>query len=901
MPKKFIITVGSIDKEVFPLNKEIIYDFDQNDGNIFYNKKLGSTLKFYNEKAKGIDDFDFFYSYEKDQNLRCETFYIKIFQICEGVDVLEWEGKFSLNDGEWDIDRCIFKVKPIPDTIYDCIKGQKKNERNFLQLTNVITTTVHLSYNYEYAYCIGVGAPLGGLCTKPGPNPTTWSLLHTEGGFQHGSYNNSGLCGNSSINVTIYYREFIVTNCVGGSPVPPPGAGWVLEQNDCGLNNLSKWVRSPIAGPIFGINPAIGYGYNDANTPDQLPPYPKYKSILITNQPNTPDIEGYTIAQTSSLSGTGSDWTFEVPCNPNSTYVWGTGAFTGITFNPTFGQGTCKVRGYFFGASFGTCNVQVTETHGNGWVSQKTFVVNVQNFNSTNNISSQIVGPSKVCPNQTQIKYRIPELPIPTDPAVTLTNPNWTVTGGASIISGNGTKEITVNAGTNNFTVSFTWNISSSSGGTQTFNGSLNVTITKVPYTEDIYGITELYPNENGITWRTHNRPGSIYDWQIDAITFSGDGTNTVTQTSGSTSSFCIKLKEEINCGCSWTKIIPGGINGITPPVYLCFNETSVNVTYDRNRLFSEVCEDVIMNMDCGINGLVSDFFQWNPVGDTPGFVFGINYVTGLANKLKYITIAQKSDIIEPTSSNPATKAPITFERIEKIWLEVFNAYWFIDSMGRMRVEHESYFQRVIAFNANSGNHAKFNKSKNKFSYDKTEMPKYENFKWQESLFTDFVGAKIYYDSICVNQDIDTNESQRGVEFVTTDLNYIFLYPDDIDPFNYVLICNQFDGTNYSVDFEDGEITGSSIANGHLSWANLHKNYHRHGRILSKGYMNNILTNFFSYKRTKEQKEIIIEICCGDNFDPLLQKIQTELGDGIMSDGQFNSTTGIFKMTLKHN
>jgi hypothetical protein len=50
----------------------------------------------------------------------------------------------------------------------------------------------------------------------------------------------------------IYAREKATTACVGGLPVPPLGAGWVLLSNDCGTTNTATYVReSPkfIQGP----------------------------------------------------------------------------------------------------------------------------------------------------------------------------------------------------------------------------------------------------------------------------------------------------------------------------------------------------------------------------------------------------------------------------------------------------------------------------------------------------------------------------------------------------------------------------------------------------------------------------------------------------------------------------
>ena len=167
--------------------------------------------------------------------------------------------------------------------------------------------------------------------------------------------------------------------------------------------------------------------------------------------------------------------------------------------------------------------------------------------------------------------------------------------------------------------------------------------------------------------------------------------------------------------------------------------------------------------------------------------------------------------------------------------LEIFNVYWYLDGTG-IRFEHISFFSFSIAYDLTSPSYLKFISGKNKYSYDKNKMPKYERFKWMEALNTDFIGAEIRYDSICVNQNPKTNVSQRGANDVTTDIVYIANNPSDISKNGFVIMATELTSPHAVLE-EAGLISGSILPNMHLSWANLHYNYHRYDRVLLQGYI----------------------------------------------------------------
>lgn len=324
-------------------------------------------------------------------------------------------------------------------------------------------------------------------------------------------------------------------------------------------------------------------------------------------------------------------------------------------------------------------------------------------------------------------------------------------------------------------------------------------------------------------------------------------------------------------------------VDGGTCPSQITFDYSDAyplpNPTeYNTGRLFSDVCNKIVTS-HCGvIQGIRSDFFEIDPPGDTYGYVPGTNYVTGLDNKLANMMFIQLSDFIDPDADQPAFIGNMTFEQLAELWRKAFNAYWFVDADGYVRVEHISWFQRIAAIDTTTtvnGNHIR-NKGLKVFTFDRQEIPIREEFKWQLQGGVDFIGYPIKYDSPCVNPK---NTKRHDLTFVSTDTTFISFFSDPEDKIGFVLICLDPDDTSV-IDREVALVTGFELNNAHLSWANLHYAYHRHDRWLSEGNMNNTDETFLSSKKTKRQVPIKYLGDCCDEIDPLTDLVTTELGNG---------------------
>ena len=268
------------------------------------------------------------------------------------------------------------------------------------------------------------------------------------------------------------------------------------------------------------------------------------------------------------------------------------------------------------------------------------------------------------------------------------------------------------------------------------------------------------------------------------------------------------------------------------------------SITYDRTILLIDVIEYLAGQVFGAGVAVVSEFLS-----------NATNPITQIANRYNYLTIAQKSDILYPTSSNPATKGPMSFNGLMEI-LKAMNLRWeYAADPDILTIEHISAWDTVSAIDTRGQD---LMIKMNKFRFTSEEIAKEERFKWMESYYEDFVGLPIVYDSAAATAD--------PTEFalnVTTDIEYIRkCIKDDemqkISPDGWVLFSTYISGTSYYVNINGGQLEAKARFNADLSWSRLHRLFWKHDRQLPTGNMNGALTTFYSSKKIKEQQANII-------------------------------------------
>jgi uncharacterized protein (TIGR02145 family) len=295
-----------------------------------------------------------------------------------------------------------------------------------------------------------------------------------------------------------------------------------------------------------------------------------------------------------------------------------------------------------------------------------------------------------------------------------------------------------------------------------------------------------------------------------------------------------------------------------------------IDHTYTRNRWLMDAI-NYIVDQILGVTTTVVSHFFTDPV----------NYVTGVTNYLTLLTIAQKSDIIRPLSTDPATKAMISWNELMKILWVMFQVKWDYDYISNtINVEHISKWGAVAGLDLTTQLMAK---ATNKYSYLTVEMPKYEKFHFMEQDAVNFVGVPIRYVASCVNQDPKTNIVDNIIN-VTTDLEYIHNVPEAIADDGFVILCNYVYLGLYYVEYKSGVYNSDIKLNARLGWGDLHNDWYRYERVWIQGYLNENLTDFITARKSKLQQCSAIVCSSGPygatllGYDPK-DYITTELGE----------------------
>lgn len=333
------------------------------------------------------------------------------------------------------------------------------------------------------------------------------------------------------------------------------------------------------------------------------------------------------------------------------------------------------------------------------------------------------------------------------------------------------------------------------------------------------------------------------------------------------------------------------------PPIYACLG----NMLFDFQgaRLFKSVLELVLKNGSCSPPPpLVSDFFEWDPPGDTPGYVAGQNYVTGEENEYAHLVLLQNTDAKDPNASNPATRGDITLRDCFDL-LRSMRLFWDIDDDGNLRIEHWSAWTAGAGPDIDS-----YARSVEPAILKplRSEAPRIERCTWQISQSQDFIGADIEYVDDCNDSSKNTKDYSFG-RFVT-DLPLINSDPDQVPDDGFtILACREEAGT-YTCLITQGAITGSYLSNAPMSWANLHRDLWQHDRYAATALMNNEQTTFISFLPNVEQDKVVVvcpDIIKWSPRDSISGRVAQLLGvPGVVAKADYEDRSEALSLTLRY-
>lgn len=323
-------------------------------------------------------------------------------------------------------------------------------------------------------------------------------------------------------------------------------------------------------------------------------------------------------------------------------------------------------------------------------------------------------------------------------------------------------------------------------------------------------------------------------------------------------------------------------VGGFQAGVFLCLDSVITTDTVDTARTLEDALALIIERADCGLAGIRSDFFDWNAVGDAPGYSAGINYVTGQTNQVDNLCIIQKSDAIDPGASNPATIGELTFAELMDLLRVAFRCFWDIDDEGYLRIEHWSYWRYAVGLDLNQ---QESTVEPLVFESLGDEIPRIERAVWMEAQGRDFIGKDIVYDSPCATGE--TKEWNPGR--FTTDITYVLNDPEAISKDGFVIIAAKVVAGQYAAIIDYGDLSGSLATNAPMSWANLQEAFWQSDRFLASAEINGEPHEFTDFLPTVKQEEASYRACCSSlQFDPR-QKVAGALSRRLGVNGDVES------------
>lgn len=308
-----------------------------------------------------------------------------------------------------------------------------------------------------------------------------------------------------------------------------------------------------------------------------------------------------------------------------------------------------------------------------------------------------------------------------------------------------------------------------------------------------------------------------------------------------------------------------------------------VQYTLTNGLKLNDVIKEMLLKLTQCQYTVVSNFFGINPDGTAP-----TNRAYNKAfDHARSLYIYEKQDVRRAKDKDQSSFIfEISFKKLYENLRALFDVRYIIDEDTRiLRLEHISYFEDKRMLDLTQARYQGDIKGKWKYSYTKEDMPLKEIFKFMEPTTPPFDGLPITYDAVCSNDQKQTNETTITADSVVTDVDDVVEYPDKYNTQGFVLV--ERSPTGYIIS---GQTYGEwgVHRNGNLSWPALHDHFHRWQRPQGSGIMNGKPTNFETFKRTRKQEPIQIQLCGTDfeNFDPI-DLVRTQLGWGSIYSAKY--------------
>jgi hypothetical protein len=215
---------------VIPLGeKGFSLDFErQNEDKLSYEKKLSGKIMFVGEAFNRLNQIE-------NSVYRCDEQTLTILKVCNGIEKVIFVGKISLNEAEFNLDKCQIVAKFSEDKTDKCIDDGKSVKVNLFQLiyNRLTVKTKSFQGTIQTQNCFqnspsGVSSDY--WCGTGDPYAQNWTLV---------SYNEHSPDGVHHFVNSTWKREIVEIDC---SETPDPE--WVLVEDNCGTTGKKKFAKS---------------------------------------------------------------------------------------------------------------------------------------------------------------------------------------------------------------------------------------------------------------------------------------------------------------------------------------------------------------------------------------------------------------------------------------------------------------------------------------------------------------------------------------------------------------------------------------------------------------------------------------------------------------------------------
>ena len=272
----------------------------------------------------------------------------------------------------------------------------------------------------------------------------------------------------------------------------------------------------------------------------------------------------------------------------------------------------------------------------------------------------------------------------------------------------------------------------------------------------------------------------------------------------------------------------------------------------------------------------------------------------------KHPIITPKEHVTIGDYDQPVTIAEAKFEDLDNLLYGKYRCHWHLVGT-KFKIEHEDYYERGGTYTGTSigkdvtglieGHTAKpWTFDRDKWSYDKANIPERIEFNWMDQVSQPFDGFPI---------DLLSAYAQRGnvqtidINLFSSDFDYMIAQPGEIARSGFFIAdCDQDSADEYTMPFVTMVIDGTTytLQNGYSAFFYIHSQYYQTRLAAKRARINLVEIEADVVRR------VIQEITLpATELTSFLQLLTSNLGDGIIEKYEENIVNGTFKITLKHD